>query len=283
MPRPAVDVVIPFRGSPAELRALLARTRALRLREGDSLVVVDNRPGEPPVDDPRVLRAPERQTSYHARNHGARNGRAPWIAFLDADVDPSPDLLDRYFEPSPTDTAAVLVGRVDDEPVDGRAPLAARYAMLSRSMAQAEAGRRWAYAQTANCAVRRAAFEAAGGFVETVRSGGDADLCFRLRDADWTLEDRPGAAVVHRSRRTLRELARQQARHGAGAAWVDRRHPGSFPSALGPGIVRHSARQLTAAARRRARGDRDGALVAAVGLLCHWAFQLGRLLPNDCD
>src|SRR5436190_688694 len=83
-----------------------------------------------------------------------------------------------------------------------RALLAARYAMLSRSMAQVSAGDRWGYAQTANCAVRRTAFAAAGGFVETARSGADADLCFRLRDAGWTLEERPAAAAIHRSRRT---------------------------------------------------------------------------------
>ncbi|TMM01497.1 MAG: glycosyltransferase [Actinobacteria bacterium] len=281
MPRPPVDVVIPFRGSQADLRALLARARGLRLSEGDTVVIVDNRRRGEPVDDPRVVRAPARQTSYHARNRGAQRGSAPWIVFLDADVDPSPDLLDRYFETPPADEAAVLVGRVDDEPVDRRAPLAARYAMLSRSMAQVDPRGRWAYAQTANCAVRRTAFEAAGGFVETIRSGGDADLCFRLRDAGWTLEDRPRAAVVHRSRRSLGALVRQHARHGAGAAWLDRRHPGSFPSALGPGILRYTARRLAAAARRRARGDRDGAVLAAVGLLCHWAFELGRLLPNE--
>ena len=42
------------------------------------------------------------------------------------------------------------------------------------------------YAQTAHCAVRRSAFEAVGGFREDIRSGGDADLCFRLASGSST-------------------------------------------------------------------------------------------------
>ncbi len=93
----------------------------------------------------------------------------------------------------------------------------------------------WAYVQTANCAIRRSAFEQVGGFCDEVRSGGDADICFRLRDAGWAIEPRERALVVHSSRRTLGKLLRQRARMGAGAAWLDQRHPGSFPPAAGLG------------------------------------------------
>src|SRR3954451_15337506 len=106
------DVVIPFRGSDAELRAVLARMDRLRLGPGDTLTVADNRPGAPEPSDPRVIRAGARQTSYHARNAGAARGSAPWIFFLDADVEPVADLLDRYFEAEPADDVAVLAGRV---------------------------------------------------------------------------------------------------------------------------------------------------------------------------
>jgi GT2 family glycosyltransferase len=264
------DVVIPFRGPEAELRALLARA-------GEHVIVVDNRPPNATVvGDPRVVRAAERATSYYARNRGAARGGAEWIVFLDADVDPAPDLLERYFSAPPGDDVGVLAGAVRDAPAGPGAPVAARYAALATPMDQAVTLRR-GYAQTANCAVRRAAFEQVGGFTETIRSGGDADLCFRLRDAGWRLEARPDAVVTHRNRETLRALLRQRARHGAGAAWLERRYPGSFPRALGPGTLLHSARELA----RAARGDRDEAILAGVGLLTHWAFELGRLLPNE--
>jgi GT2 family glycosyltransferase len=264
------DVVIPFRGSEAELRELLARA-------GDDVVVVDNRPpGAAAVADPRVVRAAGRQTSYYARNRGAERGSAPWIMFLDADVEPAADLLDRYLDPPPGDDVGVLAGAVRDAPAGPSAPMTARFAALSAPMDQAVTLRR-GYAQTANCAVRRAAFEAVGGFTESVRSGGDADLCFRLRAAGWRLEERADAVVTHRNRDSLPALLRQRARHGAGAAWLDRRYPGSFPRALGPGTLAHSARELA----RAVRGDRDEAVLAGVGLLAHWAFELGRLLPNE--
>jgi glycosyl transferase family 2 len=269
------DVVIPFRGRADELRRVVERARAVHLGPGDRLIVVDNRPGGPPLHDPAVLRAPERQSSYHARNRGAGAGTAPWIVFLDGDVSPAPDLLDRYLEPAPADDVGVLAGRIADQPAGPGDPLALRYAAAHGLMDDAITlgDGRWAYAQTANCAVRREAFAAVGGFVETIRSGGDADLCFRLRDAGWRLEARPDAEVVHHNRTSLLGLARQVGRHGAGAAWLDRRYPGSFPRALGPGTLAHSARTLARAARTR-----DA--LALVELYAHWAFELGRLLPN---
>jgi GT2 family glycosyltransferase len=129
------------------------------------------------------------------------------------------------------------------------------------------------YAQTANGLVRRSAFEAAGGFADGIRSGGDADLCWRLQAGGWQLERRPGAAVVHRNRRTLAALLAQKARHGAGAAWLERRHRGSFPRRRLPGLALWSARRVLGASP----GNRSTALVDVVAV---WAFELGRLLPN---
>ena len=62
------------------------------------------------------------------------------------------------------------------------------------------------YAQTANCAVRRVAFEAVGGFDEQARCGEDADLCFRLAALGWGLGERPEALVVHRTRAPQRTV-----------------------------------------------------------------------------
>ncbi|MBA2350070.1 MAG: glycosyltransferase, partial [Solirubrobacterales bacterium] len=241
--REPVDIVVPFVGGEKARAALLARLDALELAPGDTVTVVDNGTQAPATDDDlRVLHAPERPSSYLARNRGAERGRAPWIVFLDADVVPPPGLVDAYFSPPPADDVAVLAGGVADEApneIAARTP-AARYAALTAPMAQENTlgGRPgWSYAQTANVMVRRAAFAAIGGFDEHVRSAGDADLCFRLRDAGWTLEPRPGASVVHRNRTSLRALLRQRARHGSGTAWLHRAHPGSFPPHRSPGTV----------------------------------------------
>jgi GT2 family glycosyltransferase len=138
----------------------------------------------------------------------------------------------------------------------------------------------WAYAQTANCAIRRTGFEAIGGFTEDVRSGGDADLCFRMHRAGWVLKARERAAVVHRSRRSLRALLRQRARHGSGARWLNSVYPGAFPSDLSAGTVLWSVTQATAVCAAMLRRDGDRAILLGVEVLSHWAFELGRLAPN---
>jgi GT2 family glycosyltransferase len=285
-PRPAIDVVLPFRGSDAELERVAERLATLGLRARDTLTIADNRPGavdagRGPV---RIVGAGERQTSYHARNRGAACGAAPWLVFLDADVLAPPDLLDRYFAIAPAQKVGVLAGAVVDEPAPhGAAGTAAgRYAWLKSSMSQEVtlAHDDWGFAQTANAAVRRVAFEQAGGFDAGVRSGGDADLCFRVRAAGWTLERRDAAAVVHRNRATISRMLAQRARHGAGAAWLGRRWPGALPRRRWAGLAWWSARRVAHGLVAAARRDRDAALLGLLDGPAVWAFELGRLVPN---
>lgn len=287
MRRPAVDVVVPFRGEARQLDTLLARLEGLELGPGDSVTVVDNTPGpvSPPREGPvRTVAAPELQTPGFARNRGAGGGGAEWLVFFDADVVAPPALLDRYFDPPPAERTGILAGGVRDQAPEPPAPAAVRYAHLRRSMSQDMTLRHgeWSFVQTCNCAVRRAAFEAVGGFRDELRAGEDADLSFRLRAAGWEIERREAARTVHRSRATVRSLLAQKAVHGAGCAWVDRAYPGSFPARRLPGLtwwgVRRAATGLAAALRTR---DRDAALVAVLDPLTTLAFEYGRSLPNE--
>jgi cellulose synthase/poly-beta-1,6-N-acetylglucosamine synthase-like glycosyltransferase len=284
--RPSVDVVVPFRGSAQSLAGLVDTLSRLQLRNGDTVTIADNRPagGEPVKarSSVRILPVPERQSSYYARNRAAERGSGDWLLFIDGDVHPPDDLLDRYFPEPAGERVGVLVGAVNDEEVgDGSAPTA-RFATLQRSMGQHNTldlpG--WGYAQTANCAIRRAAFEQVDGFNGVLRSGGDADICFRLRECGWTMERRDGAAVVHRNRTTLRKLLRQRARHGAGAEWLACHYPGSFPRARWLGLAKWACFSMVRAAADAVRGRRDEALVHAIEPLSVWAFNIGRLMTN---
>lgn len=279
-------MVVPFVGRREALQELRKRLGRIRLRPGDSVLVVDNTPNGEELTGTAVpvCHFAERQTPGYARNRGAARGSAAWLVFLDADTEPPEDLLDRYFDPSPDERAALIGGGVRDEPVSADGAPAARYSHIRGIMSQEGTWRfgEWGYPKTANAAVRRVAFEASGGFREDIRAAEDADLAYRLRAAGWTIERRENATVIHRSRPTLRAFARQKALHGAGGAWLEREYPGSFPARRRPGLVwwalRTAVRRLFSAIRT---GDRDTALWALLDPLETLAWEFGRSLPNE--
>ena len=279
--RPSADVVVPFAGGDVELADLRARLDRLELAEGDTLQVVDNTPGPPRGG---TLHAPQIRTPAYARNRGAAEGGAEWLVFLDSDVTPAPDLLDRYFDPPPGERTAVLAGGVADAEAPPGAPAAERFAHIRGLMAQDNTFTwdEWSFAQTSNAAFRRAAFEAVGGFRETIRAAEDADLTYRLKAEGWELERRDGARAVHRSGGGVRGLMRQQLIHGAGGAWLDRTWPGSVPRRRWPGLVWWGATSSAAGLARAAwRRDRDTAIRAVLDPVEVFSYELGRSRSNE--
>ena len=237
--RPTVSVICPYVGPRPEPR--------VDLRDGDELILEDDNPG---------------RSSYAARDRAARRAAGEWLVFIDADCEPDPGWLDAYFAEPPGADVGVLAGGIEDEVVADSA--VARYVAARRKMEQPAT-----YAQTDNCAVRRSAFLAVGGWPEPILSGGDADLCWRLRDAGWRLESRPAARVRHRSRATLRALLGQLHRHGRGMAWLESRWPGSFPAP--------TARELIGRPRMLLR---DPSLYGVLDVLGLYARDSGRLRGN---
>lgn len=288
MPRPTVDVIVPFAGSAGALAALRARLATLTLRDGDSVLVVDNGP-EPlpaPAGSVPVHWAGQRPTPAFARNAGAARGGADWLVFCDADTRAPADLLDRYFEPPPGERTGLIGGGVVDEPAPADAGVVTRYGHLRGVMSQERTfdfGDRWGYPKSANVACRRAAFEQVGGFREEIRAAEDADLTYRLRAAGWEVERREGASVMHASRTTLGGLVRQQALWGAGGAWVARRYPGSVPLVGQASLLRWALSTTLGGFARAARErNRDAAIMAVMRPVEALAWEFGRrLLSNE--
>ena len=272
--RPGVSVVVPFHGGERDAIRLASQLRELAPGADDELIVADNT--EAGVAAPalaqvaRVVRATRERSSYHARNAGAGAASADWILFLDADCEPLPDLLDRYFDPPPAPGCGIVAGTVADHP--DHDSLLARYATSRNFYAGRDGLQRSddAYAPTGNLLVRRLAFEQAGGFVEGIRSAGDVDLCWRCSATAGDSSGAPEAAAAHRHREDLRSFLGMLARYGAGSSWLNRRYPGSSPRwPLSPYELGRSALDAT---RHAARGRGEEAafrLVDALGLVAH--------------
>jgi beta-1,4-mannosyltransferase len=274
--RPAVAVIVPFAGSRADALRLDESLAGLRLGAGDEVIVVDNS-----VDDPfaglplassaRVVPAKKTASSYYARNQGAERAPQGWLLFLDADCEPDPGILDAYLADPPSPRCGALVGAI--RPVEDTS-FVARYSsargFLDQDDAMSQGDR--AFGATANLMVRREAWQAIGGFADGVRSGGDQDFCWRLRDAGWSLVPAPAAAVRHHHRTTVTGLWRQWLRYGSGAVWLAKRHP---ERAEKPRHLRRLAVAILRCAVAALRGRREPAGFFALDALTTLAHFVG--------
>lgn len=281
MSRPPVTVVLPFWGSAAEAREALARLASIELRDGDAALLVDNTAdgvaaeAEPPAGV-RVVRSPVTASAYAARNVGVEHAETEWILFIDADCRPRADLLDRYWDPPPGERAGLVAGGVTGTP--GQGGIVPAYARSRGHLDQALLAHHpyRPMAVTANLLVRRAAWEAVGGFLERTRSGADADFCWRVVDAGWEMELREGAAVTHDHRATLRALLAQTRRDGAGGRWLAGRWEGYRP-AFG---ARDFLRAAAGAVLWPLLGQPRRGLFKAIDGIWGAAFDLGMLQSN---
>lgn len=218
---PTLSVVIPVHNGGAHLPRCLDAMGVSDL-EGREVIVVDDGSTDGSVDAAlargfEVLRLDARRGPAAARNEGARRSRAPIILFIDADVVVHADTLARveaFFREH--EESAALFGSYDDAP---DAPgLVSQYKNLAhhfihqRSRADAETF--WA-----GCgAVRREAFDAAGGFDETEYtrpSIEDIELGRRLRRRGFRITLDRALQVKHLKRWTLASLLRADIRDRA--------------------------------------------------------------------
>ncbi len=227
-----VTVVIPVRDNPFGIARLIEVLRGLRV------VIVDDGSATPVLEsdfatihsDTRILRHTRSKGPAAARNAGLRACDTDFVAFLDSDVVPRRGwleaLLGHFCDPAVALVAPRIVAlhRSDS--------LVARYEAVRSSL---DLGLREApvvpfgtvsYVPSAAIICRRRALLEVGGFDESLESGEDVDLCWRLNEAGARLRYEPIATVAHDHRTELRKWFARKSFYGGSAAPLAVRHPG---------------------------------------------------------
>lgn len=226
-----VSVIVPFVGDAAQAATAIDSLARLKLGSDDEILLVDNT-SEGVAQAPEgatitVIRAPQRRSAYYARNAGAERAKGEWLLFLDADCVAPPDLIADYFATEPRERTGVVAGELTGDETQGA--LTARWSRSRRGMRTAQERNRGPAPAgvTGNMLVRRAAWDEVGGFPGDVRSDADVELCWRIQAADWRLEYRPEALVIHRDPERVLAIWHQAVGYGAGRRWTEEMHPGS--------------------------------------------------------
>ncbi|BAS55939.1 glycosyltransferase [Leptolyngbya boryana CZ1] len=218
---PFVSVIVPIYNGEADLPPLLACLQAQTYANFECLLVDNNsndRTAEllNEIEDPRLrsLKQSEIQSSYAARNLGIQNAKGEILAFTDADCRPEPNWLEDLIQPFCDPAVGLVAGEIKALPGN---TLLEQYADRQETLSQKHTLNHpfCAYGQTANLAIRAAAFKEVGLFRPYLTTGGDADICWRiLRETAWQLRFAETAIVRHRHRTTFSELQSQWRRYG---------------------------------------------------------------------
>ncbi len=271
-PERSIDVIVSARNCAALLAECLEAARR-ELERGDRLVVVDDgSTDETPSVAERagaiVLRLSDSGGPYQARQHAARESRAWALVFLDARCRPLPGWLESHRRLLSTSGAALSCSNVF---AVGGSSIASRIACYQQPFRLEATIEGWhlPYYPACNLGVVREAFLAVGGFPQ-VRSGGDAQLCWRVQTAGLGTLAVDSATRVHWvPRSSMVDLAEQWWRYGRSSATMAADTAGSAA-----GVPGH-ARQALLGLVRDAVAGRVAPSVAVGALLMGAARRLG--------
>jgi Glycosyl transferase family 2 len=279
--RPSVSVVIAAYSSGrwTQLRDAVASVGAQHRPAIETVVVIDHNPAlldraRRELTDAVVIPNAGQRGASGARNTGVARTHGEIVAFLDDDACATPQWLAAMTGHFADPAVAGVGGRVDPLWATARPSwfpgefdwtVGASYAGMPETTSQVR--NVWSN----NMALRRAAFDAAGGFREDFGKVGaasrpeDTELCLRVTTGSWLYE--PTSAVAHwvpAQRATLRYFLRRCYDEGKGKAEIaimDGAVTGTsaerwytvrvLPGAVGRGL------------RDAAAGDRSGALRSA--------------------
>ncbi|MFN0095119.1 MAG: glycosyltransferase family 2 protein [Dehalococcoidia bacterium] len=233
-----IDVVIPTFNRQARLRrTLLALAnqsfqdfRVIVADDGSSPSVAGELGGDQfGLRRLDIVTGPGNAGPATARNRAVAAGSAPFIAFVDDDVDPAPEWLRAHLSVMAEGGAVASFGPL--LPPAGWRPTPwnlweAR--TLQREYERMEAGvyqPTWRQFFTGNALLRREDLQAVGGFDARLRRAEDIELALRLHRIGCRFAFQPGAIGWHDARRTQESWLRIPREYAEVDRLLEREHP----------------------------------------------------------
>jgi glycosyltransferase involved in cell wall biosynthesis len=271
-----ISVIVPVRDGMPWLEEQLGALISQQCAEEWELIIADN--GSSDISRAVATRWAAEYDHIHyvdasavhgapaARNVGVRKAVGDRLAFCDADDIARSGWLASMAKA--LDEVDVVAGVFDFWSLNGLPASAPKPASM-RQLGFLPAG------LGANLAIRRAAFEAVGGFTEELLIGEDIDLCWRLQLQGYRFVIEFGALVSKRERQETMQVFRQAAKYGLSGPALYRRHraTGARRNLVGaakswlwlivqlPGLVARGSRRTEWA---RAAGMRTGRLLGSI-------------------
>ena len=170
------------------------------------------------------------QSSYAARNKGVKQSSGDIIAFTDADCIATPEWLQEGIKGFSKEIIGCVAGGIE-----GYAPsnYIEEFLIKRGCFSNAQTLRDpWflPFAPTANVFYKKDVFNKIGLFEERWRSGGDADLAWRMQlETNFKMQVIPEASVYHKHRSTLRSFFNQRRTWGYGSILLYKKYKKMLP------------------------------------------------------
>jgi cellulose synthase/poly-beta-1,6-N-acetylglucosamine synthase-like glycosyltransferase len=223
-PTANVSVILPVRNmGPLAQQAI--ESILPQLGTDDRVIVVDDASDTAPFEPltpgmVEVVRLTEQVGPYAARQIGAERADTDVLLFVDARCRALPGWHTAMVTPFASSDVAMACSDVQTLPGNSAAATAA-HILQSFHTRQYLAHRFLPYFPTCNLAVRRTAFREVGGF-RPIRSGGDADLCWRIQLAHLgRLVASPATTMTWVPRDSSAAFLEQWHRYGQGMATLE--------------------------------------------------------------
>lgn len=210
------------------LKSLVASCSSLH-----STVVIDDCSPHPLPDLGKtcVIRLDTNSGPAAGRNAGIAIVKTAFIAFIDVDVTISGNTISQLLPYFADDKVALVAPRVKSRAtanIVGEYEVAASVLDMGDAEARVSAGTRVSYVPSAMWLCRTTALQSVSCFDESLRSGEDVDLVWRLNNASWTCRYQPQVVCSHTPRASLQQFAKQRMSYGESAALLAKRHEGKL-------------------------------------------------------